>query len=432
MLDHPEQARRLSDFYLVRDPGEPPPDPAALGNAAEWNSLGWAVELLQDGADPETVLKGIPQDMRDAMNALGGQAAPPPPPPPPNAPSIDVPALPQLACVDAVLGANASPWLDSYTAFSRQWSPRAYDGFHEACALWLLSTVAARRVRCDLGGVRFTNLYVALVARTSLFAKSTTAKIVSATLHAAGLSWLLAPDDSTPQKFIADLVRTIPGDYDRLPPEQQTRVLMRAGFPAQRGWFYEEFGQKLAAMLANGGFMADFRGILRAFDDCPTRYEYGTITRGTDMVELPYLALLANMTPADMRQAAAKHDAMWNDGFWARFAFVTPPPGTNRSRDRFPEGQRVIPQELTTPLVAWHQRLGVPNVSVSKVLGDDGKPTGRYEAHVTDNVSLPCVLDPDVSEAFYAYHDGLCDLVDASKVPDLDGNYSRFAEKALR
>ncbi len=343
---------------------------------------------------------------------------------------VEVPELPQWARTD--LGAGASPWLDAYASFSREWSPRAYDGFHEACGIWLLSTVAARRVHCHLGGRRFTNLYIALVARTSLFAKSTTAKIVSETLYAAGLDWLLAADDATPQKFIADLVRSVPSDYDRLTGELQTRVLKRAAFPAQRGWFYEEFGQKVAAMLAHGGFMSDFRGILRAWDDCPSRYEYGTLGRGSDLVIEPYLALLANMTPADLRQAAAKNDAMWNDGFWARFAFVTPPPGSNRSRERFPDGRRAIPTEIIQPLRAWHERLGEPNVTVAKELDDDGKPTSQYRAEVIPVPFEPCELAPDVIEAFYSYHDGLCELIDDSQVPDLDGNYSRFAEKALR
>ena len=37
-------------------------------------------------------------------------------------------------------------WLEEYVDLSRIWSPRAYDDFHEACGLWLLSTIAARRL----------------------------------------------------------------------------------------------------------------------------------------------------------------------------------------------------------------------------------------------------------------------------------------------
>ena len=37
-----------------------------------------------------------------------------------------------------------------------------------------------------------------------------------------------------------------------------------------------------------------------------------------------------------------------------------------------------------------------------------------------------------VDDAFYTYQDALGDLVEQSSNSDLDGNYSRFAEKALR
>ena len=82
----------------------------------------------------------------------------------------------------------------------------------------------------------------------------------------AGLRRLLAADDSTPQKFISDLTGRVPDDIDELQGERRDRALMRLAFPGQRGWFYEEFGQKLEAMNRDGGFMADFRGILRRFD----------------------------------------------------------------------------------------------------------------------------------------------------------------------
>jgi len=177
--------------------------------------------------------------------------------------------------------------------------------------------------------------------------------------------------------------------------------------------------------------MADFRGILRSLDDCPQQYEYASIGRGLDMVKSPYLALLANMTPADMGQAAQRNHGMWNDGFWARFAFVTPPPGVNRSRASFPEGRRVIPTEVTQPLVDWHKRLGVPTVKVQRCSGE-GKRSDCHAQLVPTPMSPPCELGSGVRAAFNAYHNGLCDLIEESSIADLHGNYARFAEKALR
>lgn len=345
---------------------------------------------------------------------------------PDNAP---MPPLPEIARLPEGLGADASPWLDSYIELSRRWSPRAFDDFHEACALWLLSTVAARRVMLHFGGERFTNLYVALAARTSVYAKTTTAKIAHQTLQTAGLDWMLAADDSTPQAFIRGLSSRLPSDFDDLPPYYQEKISKRFALRGARGWAYEEFGEKLTAMSRDGGFMADFKGHLRRFDDCPQRYEYATIGRGHDLVERPYLALLANMTPADMKPLSRRGASMWGDGFWARFAFVAPATH-ERKRGRFPSGERLILAEITDPLRNWHERLGLPEVSI---LGDKAaEGEGMPALFVGEHDPAPCTLGAGVVDAFYNYGAGLLDLIQGGGNTDLDGNYSRFAEKALR
>ena len=43
-----------------------------------------------------------------------------------------------------------------------------------------------------------------------------------------------------------------------------------------------------------------------------------------------------------------------------------------------------------------------------------------------------CTLGAGVEDAFYTYKNALDDLAAVSKNTDLDGNYSRFPEKALR
>lgn len=344
---------------------------------------------------------------------------------------VQVPELPESARVDPALGRGVCPWLDEYVAFSRLWSPRAFDDFHTACALWLLSAVAARRLVAHVGGPRYSNLYIALVARTSLWAKSTTAKIVQQALADAGLSFLLAPDDSTPQRFISDLVLRVPPDWDSMEPGTQQKARLRLSFPAARGWFYEELGQKMDAMLSPGGFMADFRGILRTFDDCPAEYQYASIGRGLDAVQNPYIAMLGNMTPSDMQRATQKSKGLWQDGFWARWAFVTPPGDTNSSRSKFPTGERVIPRSLVDPIKHWHTRLGTPDVSIEIRRDSEGKNVG-YDAVAGPTRRTYITLAEDAIEAYYAYHDGLLDLVEDSDNRDFDGNYARFAEKALR
>lgn len=343
-----------------------------------------------------------------------------------------IPELPPAARVPDGGGIDACRWLDEYVAFSRHWSPQSYDGFHEACGLWVLSTVAARRVVLHFGGKRYTNLYIALCSRSSVFAKTTVAKIATQTLQKAGLSYLLAPDESTPQAYIHSLTARTPTDYNELSNERLAILHKRLAFAAQKGWYYDEFGQKITAMMREGGFMADFRGLLRQLDNTPGVYEYATIGRGNDYVERPYLALLAALTPADLQPFAKRGAALWSDGFFARFAFVTPPADAPATEDRFPRGVRDIHDALVNPIVHWHLRLGVPRVSIEEGVDANGKPTGSYQVTVTPVTEAVCHMTDAVEDAFYAYHNGLRRLVTESENTDLDSSYTRFAEKALR
>jgi hypothetical protein len=385
-----------------------------------------AADLRKQGYGPQVLIREAPVEPKDATIEMPEILLP--------SDGAIAPTLPEAASVDPAIGKDASAWLTAYTALSRQWSPRAFDDFHLACGLWLLSTVAARRAILHLGGPRYSNLYIALVARTSLWAKSTTAKIVTQTLNECGLSFLLAPDDSTPQKFISDLTPRTPGGWKEMNANARDRALVEMGFAAARGWFFEEFGMKIDAMLSPSGFMSEFRGILRAFDDCPETYRYASIGRGTDNVERPYVSMLGNMTPADLQRASRRNDALWQDGFWARWAFVTPPASVNSSRARFPLGERSIPAEISEPIKAWHLRLGIPAVEMQELESKDkkGKETVEYVPTVFPMNLTRITMTLDAREAFYAYHDGLLDLVEQSSNRDFDGNYARFAEKALR
>jgi hypothetical protein len=189
---------------------------------------------------------------------------------------------------------------------------------------------------------------------------------------------------------------------------------------------------KLDAMLNPSGFMSDFRGILRSFDDCPEDYQYASIGRGLDAVQQPYIAMLGNMTPSDLQRATHKSPGLWQDGFWARWAFVTPPGDSNSSRARFPEGERAIPDEIVEPLRRWHERLGVPEVDIEPRRDEAGKVTGDYDAFAGPVHRTRVTIDQDAREAFYVYHDALLDVVEDLDNRDFDGNYARFAEKALR
>jgi hypothetical protein len=344
----------------------------------------------------------------------------------------NVPPLPAYGRLPEDLGRDACRWLDDYVRFSQTWSPRSFDGFHEACGLWLLSTVAARRVVVHYGRPRYTNLYFLLAGRTTMHAKSSATDIARQLLRACELDYLLAADEATPQAFVRALAGGgQPLNFDHMEKDQRLAAEMRLGFCGQRGWYAEEFGSWLASMTRTDGVMADFRGLLRKLDDCPPDYSRSTIARGDEVIHRPYLALIANLTPADLRPVAKKGTQLWGDGFLARFAFVTPPRDEVLTA-QFPKGQRPHPPELTAPLVEWHQRLGLPRVEVENQMVRDGNPTGEKLVTIEPPGPQVCTLADDVWDALHRYNTGVLEIAQGSELTDLDGNYGRLHEKALR
>ncbi len=328
--------------------------------------------------------------------------------------------LPQAVLLPESLGADACSWLDDYNAFSRTWSPRSFDGFHEAVGLGILSIIAARRVVYDFGKRRFTNLAIALVARTSIAAKSSAANIGKDLLRAAGLDFFLLPDSCTPQKLVNLMTLQTPSNYERLADELKEKEKHRLAFISQRGWFIDEFGGFISGMMQLNGPLAEFRGLIRRFDDNEDTLENATIKRGNEVIKHPYLTMVVCLPPANLQNYAKTGSALWNDGFLARFAIVAPNSGFV-GKGRFPKGQRIFPQQLIEPLQNWHKSLGIPVVQISN-------------ANITVSDITPHViaLSEEVYEATYGYGEALLEMSASSNNTDLDGNYSRYPEKALR
>lgn len=329
--------------------------------------------------------------------------------------------------------AQVCPWLSAYVDFSRLWSPRAYPGYHIGIGLWLMSTIAARRVVLHEGGPQYTSLYIALVGKTSIWKKSTTADIAIELLQATGLQWLLTYDEASPQRLIFDMSGHIPREYKDLPRDEQEQMRRQLALAGQRGWFYEEFSQKLTAIVKETGGMSEYRGMFRRFYDNKPEYSYATLGRGVDKIERPYLALLACLTPADMANAANRGNALWHDGFLSRFALICPPKTAQPSFQRFPLGDRIPPHNLVRGLHDWHTRLGVPDVQIIETESEDGEGTGRLTLVRGEPRETIVTMTPEARNLHYAYADALDQaIMDGEHPTDLDGNLARFATQALR
>ena len=115
------------------------------------------------------------------------------------------PELPAEARIDPAIGKDAGAWLDDYTAYASQISPMTPRIFHESAGLWLISTAIGRRLVLLMSfGQVYPNLFIAWIAQTTLWNKTTALNVARDTARSS-FPHLLLPQDTTPESFLADL-----------------------------------------------------------------------------------------------------------------------------------------------------------------------------------------------------------------------------------
>lgn len=342
------------------------------------------------------------------------------------------PPLPTSAFLHPEIAEGAAPWLDAYCEHSAYWAPRAAKGFHQTIGLWVLSTISARRICVHLGKPKYPMLFLALVAPSSLFTKTTTAHIGRKALANAGCKFLLTPDRITPQALVRRMAGKIEDDYGTLTEEEQNDRKRALALAGQRGWYYEEWGGMLHQIRRSDSVMSEFHSMLKVLDDGEDDFANETIIRGLEHVQDPSLALLASATPADLAPFMRPHSPWWNDGFWARFSFATPLSEEEPSLARQPRGLDILSSDLIVGLHAWHQRLGIPDYHVERIYDDREKPLGWKGVRAPFQPQVLQIPD-SVLDAYQTYNEGLITLVRQGKVgEDMSSCYARFHEKALR
>lgn len=351
------------------------------------------------------------------------------------------PTLPDYAQLAPFLSSGACPELDEYVAFSRKASERAYDQFHQFCGLWLFSVIAGRRVSLEIKKKKFyTNLMLAQCATTSLYAKSFTAGIAKQMLYELGLGYTLAPNRITPQKLLSDMAgKHIPADFEDLEEHQKDRVRRRLGTPGQKGLLYDELGIFIQSMLKKQNINNDFVDLLLTFDECPDEFENSTITRGGEPIDKPYLPLLGNMTPANLRQNAKAGSDFWGDGFWARFSFIVAPLPEKNAPDPGPpqlsaEDREALPfpTQLLQSLRDWHERLGIPVCHIVPKMDKKGEAIIGHSAERGELPETACTIEPKAQQAWMNYDHALRQLCLKLPHEDFNGSYVRLAETAMR
>lgn len=360
-------------------------------------------------------------------------------------PVTDEIAIPQLdfGLLDPSLAQGACPWLDEYVAFSKKWSPRGPAIHHIGCGLWVLSTVTARRLAARDGRTaQYTPLYIQLVAPSTVWGKSTTARIATDLIKRAGLGWLLCPDSSTPEKLIKNMAgKEVPENYADLDSNQQEWTRLKLAHSGQRGWYYSEFGQLMREMADSRSRNAAFKQILLRMDDCERTYQYDTIGRNLEEAELPYLSLLGTMTPNCMKPYSSSDASSWNDGFYARFAFCCVPLNAQKTEadlrreqypDQYPDDDPHFPTTILKPIEDFHQRLGTRQCSIIENTGDR---TGTYKVNKGPMDEYPVKtlkLNRDAKDALNDYGIALALISQKPCLAQFQSYYSRLRDKTLR
>ena len=327
---------------------------------------------------------------------------------------------------------DVCPEKDIYVRYSMQVSPEGYEEFHDTCWYFTLSTVAARRIKINLRTPLDTHFYSILAARSSMYKKTVTAGVARKVLKQAGLDWMLGLTRMTPQKLLLDMSGPLPENYKDLSPDLRELLKMQLAMAGQRGWIYNEFGKLIKAMHRASGPMADYIEILLQLADRNEDLPGGTIGRGTERIEKPYLCLLGTLTPASIKAVAGSGAEIWNDGFLARFVFSCPPPDTYIDSP-FEIGEIGVPSSLTTSLRRWHERLGVPVIDIEPILTEDERETGRYtKTWIQPLPEVSYTPTRDAYNCWTMYRSALKAMARSFGKEDFDASYERLPEMALR
>lgn len=250
-----------------------------------------------------------------------------------------IPTLPDYVKIDPTQAIGCAEFIDLYIYYAASISPMTPTLFHEGMALFLASIAIARRLKINVGyGDVFPNLFLVLLAPTTLYRKTTAMKI-SRKISRTCFAHLMAPEDCTPEALIYDMAGQQPRNFDTFPLWEQEQWKIGRNFAAQRGWILDE----MSGLLNGAGkdYMAGMIESLLHMSDCDDHFTRSTMGTGRVTVTNSYLSLLGASTPTAMLNHLS-NPHLWGNGWWPRFAILTP--------DERPTWSKPEPPKMTTIL----------------------------------------------------------------------------------
>lgn len=235
------------------------------------------------------------------------------------------PPLPTLAALsDAQMteAANGRKWLDTYVEWATQASPLTPRLFHEGIGLWLLASVSTRRMCVHIGGeFIYPNLYLLIIARTTIYRKSTAMKLAKQVLAKANLTSLLLPAEATPEALFDELAGIKPPNFETLPEDARKRWMMGRAVAAQRSFFKDEVSSLFASFKKD--YMAGLHEIfLQGYDADVDQLDKRLKSLGIVTVKKPCLSFLGATTPGMFGKYVGTEEH--ESGLLPRFAILTP------------------------------------------------------------------------------------------------------------
>jgi hypothetical protein len=213
-------------------------------------------------------------------------------------------------------------WLNDYVDWAVEASPLTPRLLHEAMGLWLLATISSRRMKAQIGGEDiYSNLYILIVARTTIYRKSTAMKLAKLLLNKANLSALLLPSEATPEALFDELAGVKPMNFDALSEETKARWKLGRALAAQRSFMRDEVSSIFANMKKD--YMAGVHELLLlGYDADGGSYDKQLKSKGITTVKDMCFSFLGATTPAMYAKYITIEEQ--ESGLMPRFAIITP------------------------------------------------------------------------------------------------------------
>lgn len=370
-------------------------------------------------SDPVRLLLTLPQEQLDRLLTSNADLAAAllkiDPDKPPTTPAsaekpIYVPPLPdeaQLSKEAAGAAESVGGWYRGSVAWCCQRTPMTPPHFIEAGVIWLICLMIARRLHVTLHEDIYPNIYLLIVAETSRYAKSTAMNLIYRIAYEVA-PHMLIPGSATSEGMIEMLAGISPANYDKLPPQDKTRIDTGKRYAGQRGIILDEFSSLLGSSRKD--YMQGFAELLmKVFDPKDVEQHY-TKSGGLYTIYSPGLNIFGATTPAGMGRSVTRE--AWESGEMARYWLLY--------RDGLqPYTNTYAPAQLDKALVdrlrELHSWLPAPP--------NDFDSDRRV-------ISLPMSIDKDALEAYNTYSKAL--RYDINTDIRLVGNYTRLPILALK